>query len=147
MSVLTVIKKIGDKVLSVVEWPFKHGAMLAAIMRDSMKNAPATRDAILGLVQRFEALGPDVLADLASKGLDFRADVQTLADVKALFSYFQTDFLPVVAKDFQELSADAQIAAASPTAAPADTAQATAASSPAEDAPQPGPGLHNVVPA
>lgn len=142
MSMLTVIKKIGDKVISIVEWPFKHGAMLAAIMRDSMKNAPATRDAILGLVQRFEALGPDVLADLASKGLDFKADLQTLADLKALFGYFQTDFLPVVAKDFAELSADVQIAAADPTAAPAPDAPATPA-----DQPQPGPGLHNVVPA
>ena len=28
MSFITVIKKIGEKVISVVEWPFKHSAML-----------------------------------------------------------------------------------------------------------------------
>jgi hypothetical protein len=36
MSVLTVIKKIGDKVISIVEWPFKHAAMLDAVIADGL---------------------------------------------------------------------------------------------------------------
>lgn len=149
MSVLTVIKKIGEEVISVVSWPIKHAAMLLAILRDGMKNAPATRDAILGLVQRFEALGPDVLADIAAKGLDIRADVQTVEDVKALFSYFVSDFVPVIEKDYKELSADAKLQAlsAAPSvpqpAPPATPTEAPAA--PSSPAPIPGPGLHNVV--
>ena len=86
MSVLTIIKKIGDKIISVVEWPFVHATMVEKLLSNGCADAPATKAAIVGLVEQFEVIGPDTVADIAAKGFDLAADVKTVNDVKALFS-------------------------------------------------------------
>lgn len=144
MNPLTIVKKIGEKVLSVIEWPFKHAAMLEHLIADGLKNEPAVKDVIIGLAQRFETLGPDVVADIAARGLNIAADVQTVADLKALFSYFAADFLPTVESAYKELSKDAGIAAIKPIGEPAQPAADTI---PAQSEPQSGPGLHAITPA
>ena len=130
MSVLTVIKKIGERVLSVVEYPFKHAIAIEELISDGLKDEPATKDAIVGLVEQFEAVGSDVVGDVATNGLNLTSDLKTIADVRALFAFYQNTFLPAIEAAYADLKKDIPVAPA-----------------PAADVAQPGPGLHTVSPA
>jgi hypothetical protein len=152
MSVLTIIKKIGDKIISVVEWPFVHATMVEKLLSNGCADAPATKAAIVGLVEQFEVIGPDTVADIAAKGFDLAADVKTVNDVKALFAYFSNNFLPVVRKDFADFEQDTtQVtieAAVDPVphlGAVSVLSAAVTVLSVAADVPQSGPGLHTVA--
>jgi len=135
MSVLTIIKKIGDKVISIVEWPVKHAAMLAAFLGSVKKDYPATKTALVSLVEKFEAIGPEAMAAIAAKGFDVPDDLKTMADLEGLFSYVQTVLLPTIEADYADFETDKAIAPTVTVAAP--TAEAVSVS----------PGLHNIVPA
>ena len=138
MSVITVIKKIGEEVVSIVEWPFTHAAMLV----DLFKEAGPVKDAIVGLVQRFEAIGADTLTDVADKGLNVDSDLQTFKDIQALFAYYKSTFQPAIASAWKTLQGGASATAVSPTAVSPAPAAATAGT---QDVPQTGPGLHTTV--
>lgn len=114
MSVLTVIKKVGEKILSVVEYPFKKADEIESILSTGIEEFPATKDALIGTVQRLEALGPEVLAALASKGIDFEADAEAVAGIKAFFTYAKDTLFPVVEADFKAIKSD--VAAPAPAA-------------------------------
>jgi len=128
MSVITVIKKIGERVISVIEAPFKYAAQTEKVLADGIEDAPKLKVAIVGLVHQFELLGPDVLEAIAAKGLDIPEDLKCAADVKALFQYFTGTFMPVVEETTQDFKGD--IAIAQPAPAPAS-----------------GPALHETIPA
>lgn len=128
--------KIGDKILQVVEYPFKHAAQIASILSKGLNAAevavadePEVKTLIVQLVENFEKLGPDVLSDIASKGLDIEADAQTVEDVKAAFAYFTGSFLPAIEKIyeglFQPASDPAPATSASPAPAPAAAGSVT----------------------
>lgn len=141
MSVLTIIKKIGDEVIGVVEWPFKHAVMLAHLMRDVPADAQATRDVLVGLVNRFEAIGVDVGEAIGFKGLNPKEDLDVMNDLKSLLDYFNTTVKPTIEKDFADLKTDTKVASVDP--APADPVVIDPAAT--SDAPQKGPGLSNVT--
>ncbi len=145
MSVLTVIKKIGEKIISIVEWPIKHSAMLGELLVDLEKDAPSTKSALVGFVQQCEALGPDGLEALASKGLDVPEDIKVGADVKNIFTYVKDTLLPTIEKDYADVKA-AQVDTSSPDVPPA-VGTPVAPPAAASSAPVEGPGLHNIVPA
>jgi hypothetical protein len=149
MSFITVIKKIGEKVISVVEWPFKHSAMLGELLVDLEKDTPATKSALVGFVQHVEAIGPDAVAAIATKGLDVPEDLKCGEDVKALFGYIQGTLLPTIEKDYADVKA-AQSASDPPPAAGAPLpAPGVLAAGPA-DAPAAAavlqPGIHDLTP-
>lgn len=110
MSVITVIKKIGEKILSIVEWPIVHSVMLFEMLKDFEEDEPKVKTAIVGLVEQFEALTPDVLEALADKGMDIPEDMKAAADVKALFSYFKDKFLPAIEDAYADFKKDTGIA-------------------------------------
>lgn len=136
MSFITVIKKIGEKVISIVEWPIKHSVLLFDMLKDFEEDEPKVKTAIVGLVQQFEALGPDVVQALAEKGLDIPEDLKAIADVKSLFAYFTGTFLPTIEDAYADFKKDSGADASATTGAVA-----------ASSGPQPGPGAHTVVPA
>lgn len=125
MSVLTVIKKIGEKVLSVVEFPFKYGKQIDAVLSTAMKDTPQLKTAIVGLTQQFEAIEPDVLAAIAASGLNVADDIKAAVDFKSLFSYVQGTFFPAIEDTYKDVKADIEdsgadsSAGSSPAPAPA----------------------------
>jgi hypothetical protein len=137
MSVVTVIKKIATKIVSIVTYPFRAAHQVHAILETGVQDFPATKAAIVCLAKQFEVLGSDALHAIADKGLDFKADLETLADIKALFQFFETEFLPVIEKDFADLKPLISEAEAVPAPGSVPLPQIAAAA----------PGLHNVVPA
>lgn len=143
MSVLQVIKKIGEKIISIVEWPIKHSVLLAKYFISAEKDFPATRAAFLGLVQRVEAIGPDALAALAANGFNVADDVKVGTDLAGLFAYIKDDVLPVIESDYADYEKDVQPQAPGQPTIP-DPLQGSAAV--AAEA-KPGPGLSAVVPA
>jgi hypothetical protein len=128
MSVVTIIKKIGERIISIVEAPFKYAAQTEKVLADGIKDAPQLKSAIVGLVHEFEQLGPDVLQCIAEKGFDIPEDLKACADVKALFQYFTQTFMPVVEATVADFKHDVA------TSAPA---------APVVEA----PGLHTTIPA
>lgn len=146
MTFITVVKKIGEKILSVVEYPIKHSVQLAEMLVDFEKDEPKVKTAIVGLVEQFEALGPEVAAAIAAKGVNFAADAATVAGVESLFGYFVNTFLPAVEAAYADFKTEIDV----PATAELATASPTPPTQPADagtDALQGGPGLHNVVPA
>ena len=135
MSVITVIKKIGEKIISIVEWPFKHAVALEELLSDGLKDEPEVKAAIIGLTERAGAIGADTVAAIAEHGLDVPEDLKDVEDVKALFAYIQTTFLPAIEKAYADFKS---------ATAGLSTPAAPAAATPA---PVEAPGLHNVVPA
>ena len=150
MSVMTVIKKIGEKVISIVEWPIKHSVQVAELLGTAIEDEPEVKTAIVGLVQQFEAIGADTAADIAANGLNLASDVKTVADVQVLFKYFTSTFIPAIEKAFSDFQVDVSgtPATAAPTAPAATTdATTTDAGTASTDTPQlqPGPGLHTIA--
>lgn len=110
MSLKTFFVKVGKDILAAVEYPFKHAAQLAAVLGkivmdsgEAVAEAPEAKQLLIGLVEAFEKLGPDVLADLAAKGLNFAADAQTVSDLQAAFRYLTGTFFPGVEKLYDAL--------------------------------------------
>lgn len=139
MNLLQGIEHVGEEIAKGIEWPFKHAAKLAALIGDGLKDTPAVKTAIVQLVQKAEGVSPDFAAAITGDGLNIGADLKCLGDVQTFFLYFKGTFLPVIEKAYADLKKDI---ADPETPAPI----VPAASSPAP-AIQPGPGLHNVVPA
>lgn len=127
MSVLTVIKKVGEKILSIVEYPFKKADEIEQLLASGIKDVPQTKAAIVGTVQALEAIGTDGIAALAAHGLDVPDDLKVAADVKAFFTYVKDTLFPTIEADFQGLKADTGAAPAAPAPAAAPAAPVTAA--------------------
>ncbi len=112
-----VLKTAAEDVAKVVVYPFTHTAHFIAVLGTAMKDEPAVRTAIEGLVQAAEVVIADGGADVASKGLNLVSDVKTIADAQAFFKYFAGSFLPLVEAAYKELQANVSTPAPStPTA-------------------------------
>ncbi len=135
MSGLTVIKKIGEKIISIATWPFRHSVMLAEMLTDFVKDAPTVKTLCVGLVEQFEAVGPDVVAAIAKDGLNIPADLRAGADLQSLFVYFQNTFLPGIEAAYKDFKKDSAIAAESPAAPATPDAPAPVATSLADIVP------------
>lgn len=138
MGVITVIKKIGERIISLVEAPFEYAEQTEKILSTTIADEPKLKAAIVGTVAAVEKLGPDVLAALAAHGLDVPDDLKSVADVQALFAYIHTTLWPEIEATVSDYKADVH-----PTAAPASTTQTQLAAQSTAAA----PGLHNVTPA
>lgn len=139
MSVKTFFVKIGKDILAAVEYPFKHAAQLATVLGkiitesgEAVEEAPVAKQLIIGLVEQFEKLGPDVLADIAAKGFNFAVDAQTVTDLQGLFAYVTQTFFPGVEKLYEALADPSAVVTVQPTGGPApDPSPSPAAAAPA----------------
>lgn len=120
----------------VVAWPFEHGAQLIKTVEDGLKDEPAVKTAVVGLISEVGAVTADGAIVVAGKGLDIAADAAELVAMKALFTYVTGTFLPAVKAAYTDLAPDIEALTADATPAPAAPTGATT-----------GPGLHTVVPA
>jgi len=104
---LNALKKIG----AVITWPIRHSVMLGKMLVDFEQDEPKVKDVIVGLVEKFEALGPQAAAAIAARGLNIPADFAVEQGVKDLFSYFTETFLPTVEEAYSDFEAARQIGA------------------------------------
>jgi hypothetical protein len=112
MSFKTVITKIGGRIVSVLEFPLKRVEMLTAFAADVKVDFPETAAVLRALVEKFEALSPEVLAAVAAKGFDVPEDIKAGVDLKAIFAYVQSVVYPTIEKDFADFERDKAISAA-----------------------------------
>lgn len=113
-----------------IEYPFKHGAQIVELLGMALKDEPALKDAIQGLIAQIGVCTADGVVVISAKGLDLTADLAEIAAAKALFGYVVNTFLPEVEAVYKDMKPEIDGLTAS-----------------VDSAPQPGPGLHNVVPA
>jgi hypothetical protein len=129
VNVKTVLVDLGHG----IEWPFEHGAQLIKTVDVAMKDEPEAKAAIVGLLTQISAVTASGAIVVSSKGVDLAADAAAIVAAKQLFLYVENTFLPAVKTIYGDLAPEIEGLAASAPIAPA--------------APQPGPGLHTVVPA
>lgn len=129
---LTIVEQIG----SVIAWPFVHASRAVSIIQTTMRDYPAVRAAVIGLVQQVQTNIQDAQAAMAADGLNIPADVAELKAAKALYDYAVTVFLPALESAYQDEVAAAQDAAtqAATKAAAASAAAVKAAKTRAANA-------------
>lgn len=125
--VLDALRKIG----AVITWPVRHSIMLGKMLVDFEQDEPKVKDVIIGLVEKFEALGPQAAAAIAARGFNIPVDIGVEQGVKALFTYFTETFLPTVEEAYSDFEAARQLGADVATAAGAAIAKAVADPTPA----------------
>lgn len=117
MSFETVMKDIGKVSLNIVDgkyivealsWTEKASAVLATAIMEQ----PTLKATLTDLVNKAEAIGADIVADAAGKGLNLAADAKTLADVEDFFKWFTATVVPLVESIYGELKTDITGAAA-----------------------------------
>ena len=120
-SVLTVFEDIGK----VIAWPFVHVSRTISILTTTLKDYPAVRTAVVGLVQECGTVAADVEAAAAAAGTNIPADATALAAGQALYTYVTKTFLPAVEAAYKdEVSAATTDAAAAAATAAARSAAA-----------------------
>jgi hypothetical protein len=121
-----------------VAWPFKHVAKIIEYLDTALKDEPAVKTAVIGLVMQSQTLLADGAAAATGDGLNVSADMGCVSAAETLFGYVKNTFLPAIEKAYGDFVADSL---PDPVSDPVPTVTIT------EDAPQPSPGLHTVVPA
>lgn len=139
--ILATIEKIG----TVIAWPFVHVARTVSIINTTMKDYPATRTAVAGLVTQIETVSTDVVAAGAQGELNPVSDAAELTAAVSLYSYVKNTFLPAIKSAYADevaaatgaQTAAAQLAATRSAAATkaAATRQAATAKAPPPPAP------------
>ena len=130
------VKSILGKIGTIIAWPFVHISRVVAILTVSLKDYPAVRAAVIGLVQQVQANAQDIATAAADKGLNLTADEAELQAAIAMWNYIKTVFLPAIETAYNDdvnaeatAAATAAAAAAKRKAAAATTAAATSTAS------------------
>ena len=151
MSTTTVVttkenafERFFKKVGHVIEWPFVHGEEVIEILTTALKDTPAVKTAITGLVAKIKQVAEDSALAIAARGLDVPDDIQTVTDAKELWTYVTGTFLPAVEAACKDLELDVTTADPAPPV-PVVAATAAPATEPAFATTLSGPGLHNAV--
>lgn len=98
----------GEAVVHGVEYPIKFLVAAEKVLADAIKDQPEVKSAVIDLVQKAESVIGDVTVAAAEKGVDLASDAKALADAEVFFTWFKTDFMPLVAKLYGELKDDVQ---------------------------------------
>lgn len=112
-----------------IEFPFKHGVQIVELLDEALKDEPAVKTAVQGLIAQIGLCTADGVVVISSKGLDLASDLAEIAAARALFGYVVNTFLPAVENAYKDMAPEID---------------ALTASAPTTEA-QPGPGLHTQV--
>lgn len=112
----TVVTDIGK----VLAWPFVHIARLTSIIATALKDWPAIRDALAGLMTQIQTLVADASTAAGDKGLDIDADIIAVQQGAALWKYVVNTFLPAI-----QAAYNAEVAAATKASVAGTKAAAT----------------------
>jgi hypothetical protein len=85
--------------VEVVEFLPKAEKVIASAIKDQ----PAVRAAVLTLVEKAGSVIGDVTVATADKGINLAADAKTLADAESFFTWFKTNFIPVIEQLYSEV--------------------------------------------
>ncbi len=118
-----VIAKIGH----VIEWPFVHAAKLIKTINDALRDEPAVKNAIVGLMEQIAQISADSAVAISARGLDLPDDMQTLQDAEKLWAYVTTVFIPAIDTAYSDIKVDLSLPDPTlPTSAPAPAVQLAA---------------------
>ena len=120
-KVVTDLKEVGE----ILAWPFVHISRTVAVATVALKDYPAVRTAVVGLVQQVQTTASDIGEAAAADELNPALDAAELAAAVALFNYVKNTFLPQVDAAYNDEVA-AATATAQANAAKAATASAAA---------------------
>lgn len=103
-----VFKIAAEDTGKVVIYPFTHAAHFASILGEALEDVPAVKTATVELVRLADVVVADGGVDVATKGTNVVADVQTAEDVRAFFAYFGSTFLPAVETAYKDIKTQAE---------------------------------------
>lgn len=100
------ITTVGHDIKVGIEDVFKSVPKVISVLSTAQKDAPAVKNAVLGLVSQFTAPTTAGSAAVASDGTNVIADVATLSAGEAFIEYFERTFLPEVEAVYKEVKQD-----------------------------------------
>lgn len=132
---LTGLEDVGK----VLAWPFVHGARVIAILTATLRDYPAVRTAVIGLVQQCITVESDAASAIKDGGVNLDEDAISLTAAKALYAYVTGTFLPTIEAAYNDevAAATGQAASAAAAAAKASAAAKKAAATRAQAKPAP----------
>lgn len=95
---LTVLEDVGK----VLAWPFIHLDRTIHILTAALKDYPAVRTAVVGLILQIKMLASDVTAAAAQGEMNPAADAAELAAAVSLYKYVQGTFLPAIESAYKD---------------------------------------------
>jgi hypothetical protein len=135
---MNVFEKVVSDIGKGIVWPFTHTAKIIEFLDTALKDTPAVKTAVQGLLLQIGVMTKDGATAVTGDGLNIAADLTEVQDAQTLFTYIKTTFLPAIEKAYADFEADVK----QPTV---DSGLEVQAVSTAVDELQPGPGLHTVV--
>ena len=97
-------------VAKVAEVPFTFAEKAKSVLEQVIKEKPALRGVIEGMVVRAEQIGASIVTDATSSGLDLASDAATMALVQSFFGYFKSTVEPVFLTVYSDLREDLSVA-------------------------------------
>jgi hypothetical protein len=144
---MNIAEKIAVDIGKGIAWPFKHAEQVIEVVDTGLKDTPAVRAAIVGLIKQIGVVTSDAALAVAADGTNLPEDVTAAKAAESLFVYVKNAFLPAVETAFKDLAADIEPVSTEPTLA---VAVVSVDADPVIDESKivkPGPGLHTVTPA
>jgi hypothetical protein len=120
-KLLTALRDVG----TVLAWPFVHASRTIAILTITLKDYPAVRTAVIGLVQQITTAATDIEAALSQGEINLADDEAEIKAAVALYRYAKLTFLPAIEAAYND-EISAATATAQQTAAQAAAASAAA---------------------
>jgi hypothetical protein len=109
-----VAETVGKDILHGIEYPFVHTAKCIALLNTALKDSPAVKQEVIAMIQQAESVIKDVGTDVAEKGVNIPADLQTLTDVKTFLTYFVGTFVPNMEAIYGEVKTDLNVPDSTP---------------------------------
>jgi hypothetical protein len=89
-------EKVMEDIGKGIAWPFEHTEKVIALLATALKDEPAAKAAIVGLVSMIAKVSADGAAAVAADGINLPEDIATITDAEALWTYIQEKFIPEV---------------------------------------------------
>jgi len=121
---LSALEDVGK----VLAWPFVHTSRTIAILTAALRDYPAVRTAVIGLVQEITVTASDIEAALTQGEINLASDEAEIKAAVSLYRYVAGTFLPAIEAAYND-----EVQAAQATQAEVD-AKAAAASAAAKKA-------------
>jgi hypothetical protein len=106
----------GEDTLHVAEDTVSWLPKVEAVLVEALKDEPAIKAAVLGLVKAGAAVVASGTVAVVDKGANLVQDAATVATAEEFVTYFQETFLPAVEALYKVVVADATITATVPAA-------------------------------
>lgn len=109
-----VAKGVEKGVEYAIIHPIEACEKAVEVFETIIKDSPAAKTAVQGLIQAGAKAEGDIATAIADKGLDIPVDIAAVTDAESFFGYFKNTFLPEILDVYKDLQSDVSGSAPAP---------------------------------